>query len=161
MADPLSITASIITLATVGFQIAKGLHQLANTIGTAGQEVRLYATEIDSFSKVLEMLRQEITSRPHNLSSKAGRLFESLVDICGRALDPMNRLQTNLNSMLVRFKDSPNKIRQFGLKIQWYFSAKDELLFYRDALRGQHRMLDTTLATLTYLALKDQGPKAV
>jgi hypothetical protein len=48
MADPLSITASILAVVIAGFKAAKGLYQLADGIGSAGMEARIYAEEIQS-----------------------------------------------------------------------------------------------------------------
>ena len=44
MADPLSITASIFGIVTLGFQVAKGLYQIADVIGSTnlGDGMLLY-----------------------------------------------------------------------------------------------------------------------
>jgi hypothetical protein len=161
MGDPLSVSASIVALVSAGVAVAKGLHQLADGIGSAGSEIRTYASEIGSFSKLLDVIKEEIIARPQNVSSKAERLFEDIVDICGKVLDPINVLQASLNPLLVHFKDSPKRRQQIGLRIQWYFSTKDKLLFFRGALRNQHRLLDTTLAALTYLAASKESREII
>jgi hypothetical protein len=56
MADPLSLSATVIGIATTGFAVALGLYQIADGIGSAGREVRLYADEVGGFSKMLKMV---------------------------------------------------------------------------------------------------------
>ena len=160
MADPLSISASIITLVGTGFAVAKGLYQVASGIGSAGQEVRVYADEIDSFAKLLAKIQEELVHRPQIASRRAQGLLEDILAVCERVLDPMNNIQDILNPLLTRFKDSQSKLRQFGLRIQWMFATKEKLLFYRGALKGQHRLLDTTLGAMILMAV-GQNPQIV
>jgi hypothetical protein len=68
-----------------------------------------------------------------------------VMDICDRVLLPLNRLQGTLQPLLVRFRQGSGELRQFGLRVQWCFSRKDKLLCYREALKAQHRVLDTIL----------------
>jgi hypothetical protein len=148
MADPLSASASIITIIGTGFAIAKGLDQLADGIGTAGQEVRIYADEIDAFSRLLDVIRELLQRRLKQSWSRAENLLEDILHVCQRVLVPMEIVQATLTPLLSRFRSSPGKFRQFSLRVQWIFSTKEKLLFYRAALKGQHRLLDTTLIAM-------------
>ncbi|ORY09361.1 hypothetical protein BCR34DRAFT_372595 [Clohesyomyces aquaticus] len=151
MSDPLSITASILTLVSAGFAVAKGLHQLAESIGSAGKEIQIYADEINSLNKVLQNVREEI-QRPETKkapsSSYAESLLRDIVEICECVLDPLNRIQKILNPLLARLQNDAQKLSQFGARIQWLFKDKDKLLFYRHVLRSQKGLLDTMLLSL-------------
>ena len=161
MSDPLSVTAAIVAVVTVGFQVAKGLHQLADGIGSVGMEARIYAEEIDSFSKLLQRIKEQVLQQPEQFSSFEMNLLQDIIDVCKRVLHPINRIQEKLNPLLTKFRSSQSWLRAFGLRAQWMFSAKDKLLFYRGALRGQHRLLDTTLELMILKATKDRSPQNI
>jgi hypothetical protein len=144
MSDPISISGTAVRVISLGLTVAKGLYLIADGIGSAGREVRMYADEIDSFSKLLNRVTIELeksSALPHDLQS----LLNDVIGICDRVLTPLDSLQRTLKPLLTGFRDSPGKLHQFGLRIQRTFVTKDKLLFYREALQGQHRVLDTTL----------------
>ncbi|KJK63836.1 hypothetical protein P875_00064708 [Aspergillus parasiticus SU-1] len=155
MADPLSITASIFGIVTLGFQVAKGLYQIADGIGFAGEEVRLYAAEINEFSKLLTHIRAQILATP-DIPFSSRSLIKDIVDICDKILQPFHRLQNTLESFFARFKQSPQKLKQFGFRVKWIFHDKRKLLFYLEALRNQHRILNTALDLANLQTLKDR-----
>lgn len=126
--DPLSITASIVGLVTLGFQVVKGLYQIADAIGSAGEEVRLYAGEINRFSKLLNLIRAQILATP-DIAFDSRSLIKDVIDICHKVLQPFHRLQNTLDAFLARFKQSPKKLKQFGFRVRWVFSDKRKLLF--------------------------------
>ncbi|KAB8239574.1 nucleoside phosphorylase domain-containing protein [Aspergillus alliaceus] len=160
MADPLSITASIIGIATLGFQIAKGLYKIADGIGSAGEEVRLYAGEINEFSKLLNHIRAQILATP-DIPFSSRSLIKDVIDICDKVLQPFHCLQKTLESFFTRFKQSPNKLKKFGLGVGWVFCYKKKLLFYLDTLRNQHRILNTALDLANLQTTKDRTPQSI
>jgi cell division protein ZapA (FtsZ GTPase activity inhibitor) len=160
MADPLSITASIVGIVSLGFQVAKGLYQLADGIGSAEEEVRVYAGEINEISKLLNHIRVTILATP-NVPFDSRSLINDVIDICDKVLQPFHRLQTTLLSFLTRFKQSPKKLKQFALRIKWVFCDKRKLLFYLDALRSQHRILNTALDLANLQTTTDRTPQNI
>lgn len=158
MSDPLSIAASIIGIATTGFEVARGLYSIADVIGSAGREVRTYAAEIDLFSRVLKQTREQLQNLG-NVSPDTQNLLKDVVDICGRIVGILDRLNVTLYPLLDRFKDSPRKLSQFGLRLQWIFSKKGKLLFYRDALSHQQCILGTLMDVIMLQITTDRsGP---
>ena len=129
--------------------IAKALYQISDRIGSSRREVRVYANEIDSFSKLLNQVKTEL-DKPTSVSADLQSLIKDVVDICNRALTPLDKLQNTLTPLLVHFHDSPRKFRQFGSRLRWVFTSKSKLLFYHDALRSQHGILNTTLKLMIY-----------
>lgn len=160
MADPLSITASIVGIVTLGFQVAKGLYQFADGIGSAGEEVRLYAGEINEFSRLLNHIRTQILESP-DLPFDSRSFIRDVVDVCDKVLQPFHRLQNTLNSFFTRFKQSPKKLQQFGFRVKWVFSSKKKLLIYLEALRSQHRILNTALDVANLQTARDRGPQSI
>ena len=160
MSDPLSIAAGVIGIAATGFAVARSLYRIADGIGTAGDEVRIYADEIDAFSKLLRKVREELL-RYDQIPHSTGSLLEDVVHICERVLAVLNALRTTLDPLLVKFAQSPGKLLHFGLRLQWIFSQKAKLLFYRDALRGQHRVLDSLLDIMILQSTRDRSPQYI
>jgi hypothetical protein len=153
MADKLSIAASAAVVVVTGMNVTKGLYNIANASGTAGTEVRAYATETASFSTALSLIRDKML-RPSEITIEEMALVMDLTDICNQILTPLSHIQEFLES-LVRRQDSPEKLRQLYSRISWYFSKKRELLFYREAMRGHQQNLDALLAAMTYESAKD------
>jgi hypothetical protein len=71
MSDPISISGTAVGIVSLGLAVAQGLYLIADSIGSAGREVRMYGDEIDSFSKLLNRVRIELENSP------AHRLFSS------------------------------------------------------------------------------------
>lgn len=152
MADPLSIATGIAGVVATGFSIAQSLHQIADTIGTAGIEVRIYAKEISSFSKVLQLIKEKVF---RVIGNTVLVLVKEITDICEEVLAPLARLQVTLEPLLGRYRGDEKKAEQIAKRVLWYFSTKQKLLFYREALRGHKQNLDIVLAGMNYDATRD------
>jgi hypothetical protein len=153
--DPLTILQVI----GHGLAISAGLYEIANGIGSSAREVRAFADEVDSFSRLLGCVKAELDRVEVDVTIDLRSLVNDVVSICGRVLQPLLKLQDNLKPLLAKFRDSPGKLRQVGLRLRWAFTTRSRLLFYRDALHGQHRILDTALALLTLQTAKDRSPE--
>ena len=153
MADRLSIAETATGVVVKGMNVAHGFYKIADAIGTIGNEIRTFATEISSFSKVLSLTREKML-RPKGGAIEELSLFMDLSDICDQILTPLNRIQEDLESLLNQLSN-PQKAIQAGIWISRYFSEKSKLLFYREAMRGQHQNLDALLAAMTYDSVKD------
>ena len=70
MADPLSITASVVTVTAAGFKISTTLYTLVETLRNAKTEVELIANEISVFSQVLEFLGEYLVDTKERLLRK-------------------------------------------------------------------------------------------
>jgi len=160
MSDPFSVASGAAGIISLGFTIAQGLFQIAGGIGSAGQEIRIYAEEINAFSKLLRCVKTELESST-DVSLDLQSLVKDVTDICDRVLTPLDRLQNTLKPLLVRFKTSPGKIRQLGVRLQWVFTSKDKLLFYREALKGQYQILDTVLDVMILQTTRDRSSQNI
>jgi predicted hotdog family 3-hydroxylacyl-ACP dehydratase len=122
--DPLSLAANIIAVTFAGFKVAKGLHSLADGIGFAGREVRIYADEIDSFAKLLGRVKEQLSQGGDECSYEK-YLLQDILHVCKRVLEPINRIQEQLNPLLVSLHATASKLKHFTLRVQWMFSSKD------------------------------------
>lgn len=155
MADPLSIASGAAGIISLGLTITQGLFQIADSIGSAGQEVRIYAEDINAFSKLLKRVKIELDSST-DVSVDIQSLVNDVVDICDRLLKALDRLQHTLKPLLGHFRSSPSKFRQLKLRLQWVFRTKAKLLFYRHSLKEQHRILDTILEIMILQTSRDR-----
>lgn len=118
--------------------------------------MRTYAEEINTFSKLLKHVKDELEMST-DVSADIQSLVNDIVNICGRVLKPLDGLQKTLRPLLKHFSNSPSKIRQLGLRLQWIFRKKDKVLFYRAALKEQHRILDTVLEVMILQRTREQS----
>jgi hypothetical protein len=148
MSDPLSVSASILTVVAAGIAIAKGLHQIADGIASAGEQVRTYATRFYIFSNLLQEIDEQLMKKPPQFWSRAEHLILEILDVCERVMEPIKQIQKTLNSLLLRYANSPGKIRQISMRIYWLFRAKDKMLWHFASLEALTNLLNTTLATM-------------
>jgi hypothetical protein len=118
MAEGLGIVAGVFGVSAAGFRVAQGLYRIADAIGSAGEEVRLFATNTDVFSHMLYGLSQTLEASP-NPTSRLLVTTEDAVVLCKQILEPFEKIIARLSPLLVRFRDSQSRIRQVGLRIQW------------------------------------------
>ncbi|KAL1591703.1 hypothetical protein SLS60_011702 [Paraconiothyrium brasiliense] len=148
MSDPLSVSASVLTVVGSGFAIAKELYQIADGIGSAGAQVRIYADEIRLFSELLGHTRDELRNNSQRPRPRAEHLIMDILHVFESVLEPPKQLQATLNPLLLRFRSSPTRLLQIALRVRWLFSAKDKLLWYRESLKVLNGILNTTLTAM-------------
>lgn len=144
MADPLSITASVFGVSAAGFKVAQGFYHIADSIGSAGEEVRLFASDTDIFAHMLYSLSQTLEMSSTQLSPRLLITTEDAVKLCEQILQPFERIIARLKPLLQKFKDSQSKTKQVSLRIQWVFKHKAKISFYQ-------RMLNSLKSTLMCL----------
>lgn len=154
--EPLSVSASIIAITTISVQVAKGLYKLADGIGTAGREVRVSADRVSSFSNLLMSLNKEI-SKPTKISPLEQVMVLDIVDVCSGLMQPLLTLQQALGPLLIRYRDSAEKLRQFGLRVQFYFSCKAKLLQYLDLVEKHMAIINITLGVMNLQESRDKS----
>lgn len=150
----LGVFASALTVIAAGFNIAKALNTLADGLGSAGEAVRMYASEIRVFSELLDTIREILENHPGESRSRAERLTMDILNISERLLDPVDKLKAKLGPLLVSYSTSPTKLYQLRLRIQWVFHAEQKLKRYRGSLKALTVTLTAALATVK-LAVSD------
>jgi hypothetical protein len=153
--DPLSLSASVIAVTTVSFQVAKGLYKLADGIGSAGTEVRVSANQVSNFSTLLMSINKEV-SKPTRISAVEQTLVLDIVGVCDGLMQPLKKLQQALDPLMSRYRDSAEKLRQFGLRLQFYFSCKGKLLYYLDLLGKHSATINVALGVMNLQENRDK-----
>ncbi len=158
MSDPLSITASVAGVASLGYSIAKSLYQVADDMSVAGLEVRIYAKEIDAFAKLLLSVQRTVDGLTCSAEETAEIKIQvkEILENCDRILKKLQEVQKALLPLLQHFRDSPSKMLQVALRIRWTFVSRGKVLFYREVLQRQHQMLDTHLTRAMLISTRDK-----
>lgn len=113
----LDIAAVVVGIASAGMLVAKGLVQIADGIGSAGDEVRMCASDTALFSQMLEKLA-DVLNMPSAASRATQSTTDDLIDVCERILYPFERLIERLAPLLERYRESEYHLLQIGLRIQ-------------------------------------------
>jgi len=154
MAYQVSIAENIAKVVGAGFELTQQLYKIADRVGASGSEVRSYAKEINAFSKVLLLIKTQ-TSLSHSISALKLNLVKEITDLCHEILAPLTQVQQTLNRFIKLYGRERKNIEQISQRIQWYFSERQKLLFFREALRSQQQNLNMLLAAMSYDASRD------
>ncbi len=158
MAEAVGLAAGILVLAEIAWKVAKGLHDLADEVGSAGEAVRIFANDFGLFVETVKTLGDLFDGLPP-VARRTQSTAEELVEVAmEQVVEPFQNLLTELAPLLVRWRDSPGRMRQLGVRIQWAFSCKSKVLFYHDALNALKGNLSLLLQTMT---LRGQNPPHV
>jgi hypothetical protein len=110
-----------------GAMEAHPISTLADGIGSAGKEVRIYADEMYSFSNLLQRVKESLLQAKRTQSGDVfiyeKSLFLDVLGVCTRVLEPITRIQQRLTPLLGRFSEGI-KLKNFALRIQWMFITK-------------------------------------
>ena len=158
MAEAVGLAASILALAQAGWSVAKGLHDLADEVGSAGEAVRIFANDFSLFMETVETLGSLFDSLPP-ASRRIQSTTEELLDVAmEQIVTPFQAMLANLEPLLVRWSNSPSRMIQLGKRLQWAFSYKNKVLFYHSALNALKGNASLLLQTMT---LRGQNPPHV
>ena len=156
----LDVAAGVVSIASAGLVVAKGLIDVADGIGNAGEEVRLCASDTALFSQMLGTLADAL-NMPTAASRATQSTTEDLIDLCERVLDPFQRLIERLAPLLKKYRDSDHQLRQIALRVQWHFRHKSKVTFYHQALGQLKATLTCHLASMNLQEARSSAPQNV
>ena len=132
MADPLSMVASVVVIATAALQVSQTLYKLADALGSTNLEIESIALEVETFSSVLEDLRDVLDDVEDLITPKALRDANSILSKCQGIFEMIRQ-------WLAPYKDLPRP--DFWHNIQWTFRREKV-----KPLRCRLETLKTTLS---------------
>ena len=96
MADPLSVAASIVGIATAGIQISIKVVTLAGQVSTASERISAIGSDISLTAGILnqlgELTNQKITNGDHSVFNKEGlETTKTSAEVCRRIFEEMER----------------------------------------------------------------------
>ncbi|KAL9110200.1 MAG: hypothetical protein Q9227_005261 [Pyrenula ochraceoflavens] len=136
MAEAVGLAASVLTLAQIGWVVAKGLYNLADEVGSAGEAVRVFANDFRLFVETIKTLGDLFEGSPP-ASMRIHSTTEELLDVATeQVVKPFQTMLAQLEPLLLKWRDSPRRMIQLGLRLQWAFRYKRKVLFYHSALNA-------------------------
>lgn len=154
----LEIAAGVIGIATAGMMIARDLYKIADTVGSAGEEVRICASDTDLFSQLLVNLHSALEA-PTAASRATQKLAVDLVDLSERILEPFRCLIARLDPLLQKYRASERHLLQLGLRVQWYFRHRSKVTFYQQSLGQLKLTLSCLLGTMNLQESRASSPQ--
>lgn len=151
---------TIVGIVSLTLQVSRLMYKTAEAIGSAGEDVRLKAIEVDSFTKAVKAVQQALEEPPAippsllRLRAKIEDTIADIIDNCNKALDPLKKLLDIFNPLVVRFAEQRRKLRALGHMI--YFSLKrNDVQKYCQALQTSSGSLNLSLSALIALQTRD------
>ena len=127
-------------------------------VGSAGEAVRIFANDFWLFVATVKTLGDLFDSLPP-VSRRIQSTTEELLDVAmEQVVKPFQNMVVELEPLLVRWRDSPSRMMQLGLRLQWAFSYKSKILFYHSALNALKGNVSLLLQAMT---LRGQNPPHV
>ena len=112
MADPLSLGASLLAVASAGVAVSKTLFKLADTIGNSNEEVRSIGKEVSAFARVVEDLYEFLDDAKELISQQAIENAFDIMDTCGDTFATIKRK--------LKFR-AGKRANNFWQGVQWSF----------------------------------------
>lgn len=151
---------TIVGIVSLTLQVSRLMYKTAEAIGSAGEDVRLKAIEVDSFTKTVKAVQQALEEPPAippsllRLRAKIEDTIADIIDNYNKALDPLKKLLDIFNPLVVRFAEQRRKLRALGHMI--YFSLKrNDVQKYCQALQTSSGSLNLSLSALIALQTRD------
>lgn len=126
-------------------KLSISLFSIAAAIGTAGVEVRAFASNASSLAQVLTNLSDALVTK-EPVSPKAKTIADDLITLCQTILDDSNKLIKKLRP-LVELTGSAQK--RFILRIRWVFE-KSKFATHVQSLEALKSTLSLLIGTVNY-----------
>lgn len=143
----IEVIASIIGLAGAGIQVSIALFDLADRIGSAGEEVRLVAIELTLFSNVLEAVRVALDDgEKNNCTPAAYQLIEQVVQHCTTVVEDIRSIASSLK------REDGNDFfpsLEWTDRVKWTFK-KSKIQVKRQTLESCKSTLHLLLTTMRW-----------
>ena len=150
----LYLSVSVLSMAQLGLilsvaggaaKLSIALYSIAAAIGTAGVEVRTFASNASSLAQVLTSLSNALETK-EPVSPGAKTIADDLITLCQTILDDSNKLLKKLRP-LVELTDNAQK--RFILRIIWIFE-KSKFATHVQSLETLKGTLSLLIGTVNY-----------
>lgn len=155
MADPLSIIASVISIATVAVHSSKALSKLIDNVQGAPGAIKAVASDVYAFQSIVSSLRIALEDSEIK-DAISGDIV--LVDIIGSLLKPLRNCEEALQNLTSKLQSGlayseGSTLRATALNLKWGLSAKNEVKYVQSRLETTKSTLNTALETITMYVL--------
>ncbi|EUC48640.1 hypothetical protein COCMIDRAFT_51809, partial [Bipolaris oryzae ATCC 44560] len=147
MSDPLSITASIITLIHVSVQVTVLISQFCNEASAVDTTLAGLLGDVEGFKRVLESMKETINQNDikSNLQSTGhtGSHWKNLARSLNDGTDTLKKLHDLLDSVNKKTSLLDTQRKLIRLK-----SASGQIAQYREQIQSSHTALQLSLSTI-------------
>jgi hypothetical protein len=147
MADPLSITASVLTLIQVSVTVTVLLKQFRDEVNVVDTTLTGLLNDVDGFQQVLTSMKetfdQEDIKSNLGVTGHVGSHWKNLARSLGDGAGTLRQLQSLLEGVnkTTSFLDGPRKQLRFK-------SAIDQIAMYREQIQSYRAALQLSLSTV-------------
>ena len=147
MSDPLSITASVLTLITVSVKVTVLLRQFRDEVSGVDATLTGLLGDISNLQQVLESMKdtfkQDEIKSNFQATGHAGNHWKNLARSLEDGVGTLRQLTTLLEGVnkTTSFLDGPRKQLRFN-------SAIDQIAIYRDQIQSYRAALQLSLSTI-------------
>lgn len=145
--DPLSVSASIIAVATALYSVSRKLRSCAKSIAQAAKEVKAIAQDISAFSILLRSLRNTLDIL-NPLVSQAAEFWQTCYSLVTQAEDNVREFDNFLEDLEpLRGSRGRNLVTTTVARLRWAFQ-KSDLLLLRSKLEASKSTLNLFLTAI-------------
>lgn len=145
MADPLSITISVVALIKAAGQAGLLLHQFCVDLGGINVTLTGLLSDVASFKHVLETMKETFDQEEMktNLTGHVGNHWKNVAKALHDSEETLEQLNTLLESVNKKAKilDGPRKVIRFK-------SSIEQIGLFREQIQSYRGMLETSLTTI-------------
>jgi hypothetical protein len=147
MADPLSITASIITLIHASVQVTVLINQFRHESSTVDTTLAGLLSDVEGFKRVLESMKETIDQSDIKLSLQStghtGSHWKNLARSLNDGTDALKKLHDLLDSI-----NKKTTVLDVSRKLIRLKSASDQIAHYREQIQSSHTAIQLSLSTI-------------
>ena len=155
MADPFSIIAGVLSIATVVVQSSQALSVLINNVKSAPGEIKAVAQDVHAFRSVVSSLKVTLEQTgAQDVVSTDPALVETLANL----LPPLNNCEQALQNLMLKLQRGPgftggSTFRATALHLKWGISTRREVKNLQLRLEATKSTLSAALEAVTMYVL--------
>lgn len=143
----IGLAASIVSIAGAGAQLSLSLYNIADSIGSAGIEARLIASEASLFSHCLTHFSKVLKPRDKG-NDELHEVAHGVVKECRSVLRELRRLTKQLAPSKANKSQQP-KSSKFIERVRWLL-RRPKVAFMRSSISSFQATLNLLIATIDY-----------
>lgn len=144
MADPLSIVSGVLSLLSASIATGNALKAFYDGVSLANTKVQSLITEVDSFTKMLYMMKTTLEQENIQVSLRStGHIASHVENIETSILDGQETL-SSLKLILEKVQKSSNSMSKY-MRLK---NAAEQIVIYRQQIQSYRETLYLTLETV-------------
>ncbi len=143
MIEPVSLVATIGTIAATGFKVARDISDIVDELGTAGAQVKAVGIDTRAVALILHELKKRLDKAQHTITTEVADVAREIAALCKTDIDDIKQC---LSPLMVQGGEDLDLKR----KAKWLF-AKSKIATKRASLDSLKLTLNLYLHTLDFM----------